>query len=60
MLGRLFKNKCISRFSDDESGVTLVEYGIALLLAITVGVGGLTLLSVAITERVTTAEQSLN
>lgn len=60
MLGRLFKNKYFSRFSDDESGVTLVEYGIALLLAITVGVGGLTLLSGAITERVTTAEQSLD
>ena len=36
--------KLIQKFRRDEKGVTLVEYGIALVLAITVGVvvlGGL-------------------
>ncbi|MCT8329916.1 Flp family type IVb pilin [Albidovulum sediminis] len=36
--------KLFARFRKDEEGVTLVEYGIALILAVTVGVtvlGGL-------------------
>jgi len=36
--------KFLARFRKDEKGVTLVEYGIALILAVTVGVtvlGGL-------------------
>ena len=36
--------KLFTRFHKDEEGVTLVEYGIALILAVTVGVtvlGGL-------------------
>ncbi len=36
--------KFLARFRKDEEGVTLVEYGIALILAVTVGVtvlGGL-------------------
>lgn len=36
--------KFLARFRKDEKGVTLVEYGIALILAVTIGVtvlGGL-------------------
>ncbi|WP_206615408.1 Flp family type IVb pilin [Solirhodobacter olei] len=33
--------KHLSRFRKDEKGTTLVEYGIALLVAIIVGGGGL-------------------
>ena len=33
--------RAIRRFRRDDRGVTLVEYGIALVLAITVGVLGL-------------------
>lgn len=36
--------KFFNTFCRDEKGVTLVEYGIALVLAIVVGLGGLTLL----------------
>lgn len=36
--------KFISKFRRDEKGVTLVEYGIALVLAILVGGTALTLL----------------
>lgn len=35
----------MSRFHRDEEGVTLVEYGIALVLAITLGTGALIALS---------------
>lgn len=37
--------KTWSRFQSDERGVTLVEYAIALVLAVTVGAGALTILS---------------
>lgn len=33
------------RFRHDDEGVTLVEYGIAIALAITLGVGALSLLA---------------
>jgi pilus assembly protein Flp/PilA len=39
------------RFRRDEKGVTLVEYGIALVLAITVGVGALTLLGGEVSDQ---------
>ncbi|MBS8225595.1 Flp family type IVb pilin [Vannielia litorea] len=35
----------VGRFVDDERGVTLVEYGIALVLAVGVGAGALATLS---------------
>lgn len=35
----------VSRFHRDEEGVTLVEYGIALVLAVTLGTGALITLS---------------
>ena len=46
MLSKL--TSLFARFSRDEKGVTLVEYGIALILAITVGTGALTLLGGAV------------
>lgn len=36
-----FLKKTFARFAKDEEGVTLVEYGIALTLAIAVGLGAL-------------------
>ena len=36
--------KTIVSFRSDERGVTLVEYGIAIALAVTLGAGALTLL----------------
>lgn len=40
-----FIKKALATFSRDEDGATLVEYGIALGLAITLGAGALTLLA---------------
>ncbi|WP_068109043.1 Flp family type IVb pilin [Tropicimonas marinistellae] len=37
--------KTIKRFKKDEKGVTLVEYGIGISLAIALGAGALTLLA---------------
>jgi pilus assembly protein Flp/PilA len=37
-----FLKKTFARLSKDEEGVTLVEYGIALVLAVTVGATALT------------------
>jgi pilus assembly protein Flp/PilA len=39
-----FLKKTFARLSKDEEGVTLVEYGIALTLAVVVGTGALTTL----------------
>lgn len=39
-----FLKKTVARLMKDEEGVTLVEYGIALTLAVTVGMGALTIL----------------
>lgn len=39
-----FLKKTFARLMTDEKGVTLVEYGIALTLAVFVGVGALTTL----------------
>ncbi len=40
--------RLMMKFRRDEKGVTLVEYGIALVLAIGVGTGALTLLGDAV------------
>ena len=48
--------KLLSRFRSDERGVTLVEYGIALTLAVLVGTGALTALGTAVDAEMTTAE----
>jgi pilus assembly protein Flp/PilA len=42
-----------ARFRKDEKGVTLVEYGIALVLAITVGAGALVTLGGGVSEQMT-------
>lgn len=39
-----FLKKTFARLHKDEDGVTLVEYGIALTLAVTVGLGALSIL----------------
>lgn len=39
-----FLKKTFARLMKDEKGVTLVEYGIALTLAVTVGTGALAIL----------------
>jgi pilus assembly protein Flp/PilA len=41
---KAFLKKTFARFAKDEEGVTLVEYGIALTLAVTVGLGALSIL----------------
>ena len=41
---KTFLKKTFARLMKDEKGVTLVEYAIALTLAVTVGVGALTTL----------------
>ena len=48
--------KLIQKFRRDEKGVTLVEYGIALVLAVTVGVGALTTLAGTVDGQMTAAD----
>ena len=48
--------KFLSSFRRDEKGVTLVEYGIALVLAITVGGFALSSLGTATSGQMTTAK----
>lgn len=48
--------KLLSRFRSDERGVTLVEYGIALTLAVLVGTGALGTLGTAVDAEMTAAE----
>ena len=48
--------KMMLRFRDSESGATLVEYGIAITLAIVVGGALLTQLGGAIQDNITDAE----
>lgn len=47
--------KTWSRFQSDERGVTLVEYGVALTLAVAVGVGGLSALGTAVNGKMGSA-----
>lgn len=42
--------KTFIRFRHCDEGVTLVEYGVAVALAVSVGVGALTLLGTDITD----------
>jgi pilus assembly protein Flp/PilA len=48
--------KFFLRLRDDERGVTLVEYGIALTLAVIVGTGALLTLGGAVTGEMGQAE----
>jgi len=51
--------KKLRAFQKDEEGVTLVEYGIALLLAVTFGVAGMTTLGGAWSGTMTNAANSM-
>ena len=57
MLSKL--TSLFARFSRDEKGVTLVEYGIALILAIVVGTGALMTLSAQIGANMGEAEDNM-
>ncbi|SMY06132.1 Flp family type IVb pilin [Flavimaricola marinus] len=48
-------SKLLSKFRRDEKGVTLVEYGIALVLAVSVGVGALSTLADDVDDEMTSA-----
>ncbi len=50
----------LSRFKRDEDGATLVEYGIALTIAIGVGVTALTTLSTDVSGQFTSASAAIN
>ncbi|MAM62279.1 hypothetical protein [Maritimibacter sp. UBA3975] len=49
----------LGRFRKDESGATLVEYGIALSLAITIGAGAFLTLSGDVSESMGAASSAL-
>ncbi|SFC07952.1 Flp family type IVb pilin [Tropicimonas isoalkanivorans] len=51
--------KTIKRFSKDEKGVTLVEYGIALILAVGLGAAALTDLSAEVDGKMGEAELAM-
>ncbi len=55
-----FLKKTFARFAKDEEGVTLVEYGIALTLAVAVGTAALSTLSTEVTNVMGEAEECLN
>ena len=50
-----FLKKTFARLMKDEKGVTLVEYGIALTLAVTVGLGALGQLGTDVDAEMTSA-----
>lgn len=51
--------KLFKRFSDDEQGVTLIEYGVALVIAVTFGVAGMTVLGTAWSTSMGTAAAAM-
>lgn len=55
-----FMTKTFSRLKKDEKGVTLVEYAIALTLAVTVGTGALLTLGGSVDGQMTEADDVLN
>ena len=52
--------KLLSRFRRDDAGVTLVEYGIALTLAVIVGTAALTTLANDVTGEMGEASLIMN
>ncbi len=52
--------KALVKFRDSESGATLVEYGIAILLAVVVGTGALVSLAGAISDNMDSATECLD
>jgi pilus assembly protein Flp/PilA len=57
---KTFMTKTFSRLKKDEKGVTLVEYAIALTLAVTVGTGALLTLGGSVDGQMTEADDVLN
>jgi pilus assembly protein Flp/PilA len=55
-----FLKKTFARFAKDEEGVTLVEYGIALTLAVAVGTLALANLGTAVTDQMDDATECLD
>lgn len=55
-----FLKKTLARLRKDEKGVTLVEYGIALLVAVGVGTLAMGALSTAVETKVDAATDILN
>ena len=51
--------KFLAKLSSNESGATLVEYGIAVVLALTVGTAGLIGLATQINSNMTTAANEM-
>lgn len=49
----------MARFSRDEKGATLVEYGIAVVLAVVVGTGGLITLANQVDAHMGTAQGAM-
>lgn len=48
-----------ARFSRDEEGATLVEYGIAVVLAVVVGTGSLIVMANQVNGNMGTAQQAM-
>lgn len=57
---KTFMIKTFTRLNKDEKGVTLVEYAIALTLAVAVGATALTTLGTAVDAEMGEAEAILN
>ena len=57
---KLVNSSNAKRFSRAESGATLVEYGVALILAIVVGGAGLSSLAAETSENMTESETAIN
>ena len=49
----------MARFSRDEKGATLVEYGVAVVLAVVVGTGGLIFMANQVDNNMTSAQQAM-
>ena len=49
----------VSRFARDERGATLVEYGVAVVLAVIVGTGGLIALSAQVNSNMADADTAM-
>ena len=56
---RLTMKKLFGRFARDERGATLVEYGIAVVLAVIVGTGGLILMAQQVDNNMDTAQGAM-
>ncbi len=55
-----FIKTTFARFAKDEKGVTLVEYGIALVLAVSVGTAALSTLAGDVSDKMTDASECLD